>query len=79
MKGLSGFIFATSLLSTCTECLQLQRRSDGPARVVGLPIERKFIEDPVKRDRLRRRAGTVQASLDNEVWMLVLFVSSIIY
>ncbi|EPE27997.1 Acid protease [Glarea lozoyensis ATCC 20868] len=66
MKGFSSLIFATSLLSTCTECLQLQRRSDGPARVVGLPIERKFVEDPVKRDRLRRRAGTVQASLDNE-------------
>jgi hypothetical protein len=71
MKGLSTFVFATGLLSTCIEGLQLQRRTDGPARVVGFPIERKRVADPVNRDRLRRRAGTVQASLDNEVWQLI--------
>ncbi|KAL3425734.1 eukaryotic aspartyl protease [Phlyctema vagabunda] len=66
MKSTTAFVFATSILSTLTEGLQLQKRNDGPARVVGLPMQRKSVPDPVRRDRLRRRAETVQASLDNE-------------
>ncbi|KAK0099895.1 hypothetical protein ONS95_013279 [Cadophora gregata] len=66
MKGLTTLAISATLLSTCTEALQLQRRTDGPARVVGFQIERNTIRNPVKRDRLRRRAETVQATLDNE-------------
>jgi len=67
MKGLTTFAVAVGLLSTCTEGLTLNRRTDGPPRVVGFPVMRKSVPNPVKRDRLRKRAGTVQATLDNEV------------
>jgi len=67
MKSLSTFAVVVCLWSTYTEGIQLQRRTNGPPRVVGFPIERKFIPDPALRDRLRRRADTVQATLDNQV------------
>ncbi|KAI1116038.1 aspartic-type endopeptidase [Nemania sp. NC0429] len=35
-------------------------------KVVHLSTQRKAVPDPVQRDRLRRRADTVEASLDNE-------------
>ncbi|KAH7321737.1 aspartic proteinase precursor [Rhexocercosporidium sp. MPI-PUGE-AT-0058] len=66
MKCFSTLAISATLLSTCTEGLQLQRRTDGPARVVGLEIERNTIRNPVVRDRIRRRANTVQATVDNE-------------
>ncbi|GAP86441.1 putative aspartic-type endopeptidase [Rosellinia necatrix] len=37
----------------------------GP-KVVNLSTERRAVLDPVRRDRLRRRANTVEAALDNE-------------
>ncbi|PMD65086.1 aspartic proteinase precursor [Hyaloscypha bicolor E] len=49
------------------DALYLQRRTDAAPRVVGFPVERKFVPNPILRDRLRRRASTtVQASLQNE-------------
>lgn len=42
-------------------------RSEGAPRVVGFPVQRKDVLNPVTRDRLRRRTETVQATLDNEV------------
>lgn len=66
MKGLTTFAVAAGLLSTCTEGLTLNRRTDRPAKVVGFPVVRKTVSNPLKRDRLRRR-GTAQATLDNEV------------
>lgn len=71
MKGFTTLAISASLLSTCTEGIQLQKRTDGPPRVVGFPIERNAIQNPVARDRLRRRANTVQATLDNEVRSLL--------
>ncbi|KAE9374550.1 aspartic proteinase precursor [Stipitochalara longipes BDJ] len=66
MKGLSTFALVASLLST-SDALYLQRRTDGAApRVVGFPVQRKTVPNPILRDRLRRRASTVQASLQNE-------------
>ncbi|KAH8682999.1 aspartic proteinase precursor [Tricladium varicosporioides] len=65
MRSLSVFAVAAGLLSTFTEGIHLQKRADGPPRVVGFPVQRKTVVDPVRRDRLRRR-GTVQATLDNE-------------
>jgi hypothetical protein len=67
MKGSTTFAIAASLLCTFTDAIQLHRRTDGPPRVVGFPVQRKSISNPVSRDRLRRRADTVQATLDNEV------------
>lgn len=67
MKGVTTFAIAASLLSTCTEGIQLSKRTDGPARVVGFPVSRRTIPNPVARDRLRRRSETVQTTLDNEV------------
>ncbi|KAL2068155.1 hypothetical protein VTL71DRAFT_16253 [Oculimacula yallundae] len=66
MKGFSTLALSATLLSACIEGLQLQRRTDGPARVVEFPIQRNTIQNPAVRDRLRRRAQTVQATLDNE-------------
>lgn len=67
MKVLSTFAFAAGLLSTFSDALYLQRRTDGPPKVVGFPVQRKNVPNPLLRDRLRRRTGTVQASLQNEV------------
>ncbi|TVY78288.1 putative aspartic-type endopeptidase OPSB [Lachnellula suecica] len=66
MKGSTTFAVATGVLATCTQGLTLNRRTDGPPRVVGFPVARKSVPNPVKRDRLRRRSETVQATLDNE-------------
>lgn len=67
MKGLKTLAIAASILSTCIEGIQLHKRIDGPPRVVGFPVQRKSVPNPASRDRLRRRTGTVQAALDNEV------------
>ncbi|KAI1212442.1 acid protease [Annulohypoxylon truncatum] len=40
--------------------------STGQPKVVSLTTQRQTIRNPVKRDRLRRRDGTVQVGLDNE-------------
>jgi hypothetical protein len=67
MKSLISLAIVAGLLFEPTHGINLQRRTDGPARVVGFPIQRKPVQNPVSRDRLRRRAETVQVSLDNEV------------
>ena len=69
MKSLSTIALGASLLSTFTEGLQLHRRTDGAPRVVGFPVQRKSVPDPIQRDRLRRRSQTVEATLDNEVFI----------
>jgi hypothetical protein len=67
MKSFVTFIFGALLLSTQADAIHLHKRTDGPQRVVGLPVQRKSTPDPLSRDRLRRRSETVQVSLDNEV------------
>jgi hypothetical protein len=67
MKGFAPLALAAGLLSTPIEAIRLQKRTDGPPRVVGFPVHRKSTPDPVLRDRLRRRSETVQVSLANEV------------
>ncbi|CZT46300.1 related to aspartic proteinase OPSB [Rhynchosporium secalis] len=66
MKGFSSLAISATLFSAYTNGLQLQRRTDGPAKVVEFQIERNKIRNPVMRDRLRRRASTIQATIDNE-------------
>lgn len=68
MKGASTLIVAVGLLlSEVAEAISLQRRTDGPPRVVGFPIQRNLVSNPILRDRIRRRSETLQATLDNEV------------
>jgi hypothetical protein len=67
MKAIKIIAIAAGLLSTCAEAIVLQRRTDAPARVLDLAIQRRVVSDPLARDRLRQRAKTVQVSLDNEV------------
>ncbi|KAI0408625.1 aspartic-type endopeptidase [Xylaria palmicola] len=37
-----------------------------PPKVISLSTERRAVPNPVHRDRLRRRAGSIEATLDNE-------------
>jgi len=62
MKYLTVTLVA-GLLSV-TEAINLVQRDAAPA-VIGLDIQRRYVENPVARDRLRRRAGTVLETLDN--------------
>jgi len=62
MKYLAVTLVA-GLLSV-TEAISLVQRDAAPA-VIGLDIQRRHVENPVARDRLRRRAGTVLETLDN--------------
>lgn len=62
MKYLTVTLVA-GLLSV-TEAISLVQRDAAPA-VIGLDIQRRHVENPVARDRLRRRAGTVLETLDN--------------
>jgi hypothetical protein len=58
---------ALSLLET-TQAIQLIERRDSDARVFGIDIQRRQVEDPALRDRLRRRQSkTVTQVLDNQV------------
>lgn len=66
MKLISILAIAASLSLPCVEGLVLQKRVAGPPRVVGFPLQRRSVPDPVARDRLRRR-DTVMVTLDNEV------------
>ncbi|PBP24171.1 acid protease [Diplocarpon rosae] len=64
MKGFSIFALSASLLSTCTEGIQLRRRAAGTARVVGLPFEKNTVRDTVPRGQLSRRASTAEAAVE---------------
>ncbi|TVY22065.1 putative aspartic-type endopeptidase OPSB [Lachnellula arida] len=66
MKGLMTFAASAGFLWTCSEGLTLSRRTNEPPKVVGFPVVRKSVPNPLQRDQLRRRSGTVQATLDNE-------------
>ena len=65
MKVAAVAAVAVGALATGTSALQLVKRSNGPARVVGMSIERKEISNPVEKDRLRKRGQTVSETLDN--------------
>ena len=56
---------AAGLLASTSSAIQLFERDASPA-VVRLGTHRKAVQDPVKRDALRRRQ-TVTATLDNGV------------
>lgn len=67
MKGLAIALAAGLLSAPAEAAIRLQKRTDGPPRVLALPIQRKSTDNPISRDQLRRRSSTVQVSLDNEV------------
>ncbi|KAK2761374.1 hypothetical protein FQN54_001896 [Arachnomyces sp. PD_36] len=60
-----GLSLVLLFLFPCIEALRLAPRNAAPA-VISLDIQRRSIENPVKRDRVRRQEKTVQEGLDNE-------------
>ncbi|KAI1104238.1 acid protease [Jackrogersella minutella] len=54
-----------SILAAAADARNIPSSTDQP-KVISLSTQRKTISNPVKRDRLRRRDGTVKATLDNE-------------
>ncbi|KAI9746364.1 MAG: hypothetical protein M1818_000076 [Claussenomyces sp. TS43310] len=66
MKITRILTIGVTLVPAFTDALALHKREGGAPRVLGLNIERRQIEDPVRRDRLRKRASTVEALLQNE-------------
>lgn len=67
MKTSLATALAATLLTATSSAIHLIER-DGPKAVVGISINRKHVQDPVKRDQLRRRqTQTVSQTLDNEV------------
>jgi len=65
MKHISTLALAASTIIGA-EAINLQKRSNGPLKVVEHEIERKHVENPLMRDRLRRRQNTISEDLDNE-------------
>jgi hypothetical protein len=65
MKHISTLALAASTIIGA-EAINLQKRSNGPLNVVEHEIERKHVENPLMRDRLRRRQNTISEDLDNE-------------
>ncbi|KAK8200921.1 hypothetical protein M8818_006240 [Zalaria obscura] len=57
-------LVAASLIST-PNAINLQKRTDGSPRVIQHDIQRKHVDNPLLRDRIRRR-DTVSVSLENE-------------
>lgn len=66
MRNFVSLALAAGLLATPIDAIHLHKRTDGPQRVVGFPIQRKPVADPAARDRLRRRAP-IEVILDNDV------------
>lgn len=66
MKSATTLAVLASALIAVTNGLVLQKRTDGPPRVISMATERRRISNPAQRDRLRRRTTAVAASLDNE-------------
>jgi len=74
MRSSPVLALAACLLSI-TSAIQLVERQDGSPAVLALDTQRKYIENPLLRDRIRRELGrrglqkrqsTLQATLDNE-------------
>ncbi|KAH0045781.1 acid protease, partial [Aureobasidium melanogenum] len=65
MKHISTLALAASTIVRA-EAITLQKRSSGAPKVIEHEIERKHVENPLKRDRLRRRQNTISQELDNE-------------
>jgi hypothetical protein len=75
MRVISICAIATGVLSLGAGAIRLVER-DRPA-VVQFGIERRSVESPIERDRLRRRQSqTVSQTLDNEVGASRSYISS---
>ena len=71
MKGLATSVAVAGLYTACAALELVQR--DTP-NVIGLKTQRKAVQNPVKRDAIRRRQ-TVSESLDNEATLYFANVS----
>ncbi|KJR89879.1 uncharacterized protein SPSK_06273 [Sporothrix schenckii 1099-18] len=75
MKSPTTLAVLASALIASTNALVLQKRTDGPPRVISMATERRRVDNPVQRDRLRRRSAPVEVSLDNEETLYFVNVS----
>ncbi|KAJ9622473.1 hypothetical protein H2203_006697 [Taxawa tesnikishii (nom. ined.)] len=67
MWRLPALALAASSIITGSDAINLQKRTDAaPLKVAQFDIQRRHVENPLQRDRLRKRANTVQQTLDNE-------------
>ena len=74
MKGIAAAALAAGLLASSSAAIQLAERES--PNVVGLDIMRRAVENPVKRDALRRRQSkTVTETLTNEATLYYANVS----
>lgn len=67
MRQFSALLLAATIVGT--DALNLVKRTDRAPKVVAHDIERRRVGNPLRRDqnrRLRARAGTITASLENE-------------
>ncbi|KAJ9495682.1 hypothetical protein LTR99_010590 [Exophiala xenobiotica] len=67
MKYSTAAVALAALTTPLASALAIAPRSSTP-RVVGVPIQKRPVSDPLAHDRarLRRRSGTVEQTLDNE-------------
>lgn len=66
MKSASVAALVAGVLSTSADALAIRDSKTASSGVVAMDVQRRHIADPVKRDSIRRRSGSVEASLDNE-------------
>lgn len=65
MKGLTATALVAGLIAPGASALNLLPKRDGSPAVVGLGVQRNFVQNPAERDALRRRQ-TVLETLDND-------------
>ncbi|KAI2472075.1 acid protease [Annulohypoxylon bovei var. microspora] len=65
MRSTTVLALVASILAVPADARNIPS-SIGQPKVISLATQRKTISNPVRRDRLRRRDGTVRAELDNE-------------
>lgn len=67
MKSTSVAALVAGVLSTSADALAIRDSKTALSGIVAMDVQRRHVADPVKRDSIRRRSGSVEASLDNEV------------
>lgn len=69
MKSTILLLALSAILPVPALGLSLSKRNDGSPRVLSLNLHRRAVRNPVANDakRLRKRAGSVNATVDNHV------------
>lgn len=66
------FAITASVISTSAAISLAKRQDGGDPRVLSIDLQRTKIQDPVTHDRnrMRRRSGSINVDVDNEVGIL---------